>query len=80
MTPDGKNGFIVRYSNKDIMEKIEHIIEDVQEMKGILSGEVTKINGTLSKGTGKINWNRKMIIGCYAFTFALLLTGLAIIL
>jgi len=55
------SNFTVKYTNRDIMDKIGNLEVGILEVKGILS-----------KGKGKIRANRKMIYASFGFTFAVL--------
>ena len=62
-----KGEFNVKYSNKDIMDKLENI--DIKINK--VHEQVIIINGTVSGHTKQLNAHKTLIYGSYAFIFAI---------
>jgi hypothetical protein len=61
------NEFNVRYTNKDIVEKIE-----------VLTVEIAKLTEHIKETNGKIRFNTKLIWGSFGFTLAVLLSLMAL--
>ena len=64
-----KNEFNVKYSNRDIMDKLEKIHD-----------QTIKTNGIVIEHTKQLIAQKLLIYGCYTFIFAIVTTTIVIIL
>jgi len=62
------NTFNVKYTNKDIVDKIED-----------LTIEIAKLSEHIKETNGKLKFNTKMIWGSFAFTLSIFLALLGLI-
>ena len=68
--------FNVKYSNKDIMDKLENI--DIKINK--VHEQTIKTNGIVSQHTKQFITHKFLIYGSYAFIFTIAITALIIVL
>ena len=60
--------FKVTYTNKDIMDKLEKIHNQVEEVKR----QAIKTNGCVAENKSNITFVKKLIYGAYGFTASVL--------
>jgi len=63
-----RDDFNVKYSNRDIMEKLDKIHD-----------QTIKTNGTVIMHTKQLMAQKLLIYGCYAFVFAIATTALTLV-